>query len=252
MALSDFFIKMADSFSPPRYAKLSSVPITKSVKYFLGLIFLAFVIGFILMLPLIFSVKSEIQNELSKFQKLEINVDYNLSSDVHLFEERRFLSIEPASNRTTLKDEKVLVTDDYIILKLLPFVKEKKIERAEYTDLAKKSEEVSEALFSIWLLMLPAVLFMIYLGMFLKYAFIAIIAIFISFITIRTVRFEIEPQKLVNIVLFSSTVLIMVDAAIKPFFSTIYHLNYVVFVIYITLGIISNGGMEKPGKEVRD
>ena len=233
------------SLIPDRYRILTTQPVTKSIKHFLAVLLISFIIMFLLFIPSIISLKSDMKSEISKFTLLNVSVDYDLTKSATFLENK--IVIEPKdSNRTVMREnEMIFMTKDEIVYNFAPGSDAKKIVKDKYVDLTARKDDVSTFLFGIFMMMLPAVLILGYLFLLIKFGLIILLVTIFAFVISRTIKFEVHFMDVLNIVLHASIFMIFLELVTKPFLNTIYYLNYLLFLIVVIMAIMKNGRIER-------
>jgi len=95
--------RIVTAFNPTQYDTLVALKKRQAILYFIQMTALIFVVALLLMIPNLFSVPEMIHNEFSKFERLEIDVNYSQVEPINLPQYNPVITID-----TTPSPEKTL------------------------------------------------------------------------------------------------------------------------------------------------
>lgn len=235
-----FFRTIPLAVMPWRYDRLKEKSAVGCFKYFFSFIFLAFVIAVVLMLP---TIANFVDSQMSHFDTLAVSFDAKMNSAVMFPKNNPIVTVDTSLKNTTIKEGRVLITDDYIYKKsLLGRITQEPV--GAYKNLLANENMV----IFILLLMLPSLLFLFYLAYAVKTLFIVLLAVLVGFVVTRLVRFDVSFKETLKIALLSSTPMVIIDLVLLPFNLNIYFAQYAVFLLFFIIGIVRSGDIARGGE----
>lgn len=232
-----FFKAILYSLNPSKYEELIERRFKDIAKYFLSIIFLAFIVSVILMTP---KVGVMIDEKLSGFESIDMSINATMQNPVVLFPNSLFFTTvintnAKKVNTSSLNKIENVVTNDYLYHKKL--ISRKVI--VSSVDNLKELKNNKGILLTLIILMLPSLLFLFYLYYLIKILLFILIATCIALIVCRVSRLIISFFEILKIGLFASTALIIIDVLRLPFDFSIYYAQYIVFLVLFIIGIVS-------------
>jgi len=206
--------RVYNSANPAEFEKLTHKPIAKAFKHTLFILFICFIIMSILALPKIISIKSNLENQFSHFDKLTLNIEAEMNSPL-VFTEKDSQIVIDTNNQLNMSKEKLLITKDYIYYK--PYNSIKKINTSDFKNLLENKEKTSNILSFLIILALPSILLTSYILYSIKYLFIAIVFTLLGFIIARLRINPIKFKQILKIALYSTTSIILIEVISVPF-----------------------------------
>lgn len=252
MGMKDFFQTMLESLNPSAYEKLGQKKLTSSINYFVSMVGFFFIVMCLLFLPLAVKLPDRIQDELGKFNTLDISINQSMNAPIMIPEGDPTVTIDTTVAHKDLPEGNILFTKGGIIYRFLPFTKPQMIVKTD--DLLNKKDQLSKILSVMIIAMMPSILVAAFLFSLLKYLLFIILAVLIGFVIARIARFGVTFAEMVKVAMFAATPMIAIAMITKPFVPFAYYIEYIVFLIYLILGAIKVGGFEsivRPKKDSR-
>jgi hypothetical protein len=231
-----FFKMLWLALNPWRYDELVEKRTAKVFKYFFSFVFLAFVLGIILMLP---AIASFANNQMSHFDVLEVKFNTSMNSPVVFPENNPYITIDTRKSEGTLKEGKFLITDDYIYRKTFTG-RVAREDAGDFKDLLANDWMVLVLL----LLLMPSVLFLFYIGYAIKLLLVILLVTVLSIIITRVAKFDITFVDTLKTGLMAATPMIIIDLIRLPFALNVYYAQYIAFLIFFIVGVIKAGQFE--------
>ncbi|MBD3362035.1 DUF1189 domain-containing protein [Candidatus Woesearchaeota archaeon] len=215
MFLEDFTKDIARTFNPKWYDTLVDAPISKGIKYYTKILVIAYLVMVILLIPSLVSLKSDIQDELTKFEQFEAKGTVLQSSAIQIPEKEPLIIIDATGNEVNPGREKVTITRDSLYYKF--FAGRKEVPLSQIKNLDKPV--VSKLLLYILLFIAPSVIFYTFAGIWLKYFLFAFLVGTIVFLMADLTRFSQPWRKCVLATCYSSTIIISVETVSSAVYS---------------------------------
>ncbi len=241
--LRNFLSMVGKSLNPSKYEELHKTSSGTALAYFFMAVLFTFLVMCLLFIPQILTSGSYIQDKLEAFDELKINIEYDQAEPIYIPEKYPILTIDTINNYTTLNQGMMLITDDATYYRILPFGNVKVIEDSE--DLLERSDEVSNFLSIIGIMMVPMIMAFSYVYFTLKFLLIAIIGGFVGFMFARIARLSFDVGELIKLSFYASTIMILIGLLTKPFVQCIYFLDVVMYAIFFLLVMIKLGEFEE-------
>ncbi len=235
--------RIVTTFNPTRYDTLVALKKRQAILYFIQMTALVFGIALLLMIPNLFSVPQMISDEFSKFERLEIDVNYSQVEPINLPQYNPVITIDTTPTPEKTLSGFLLITDRSLYYRLTPFTKGDRIALEE-----ENATGIGNVVVSLLVLSLPTLLVLTYLYILLKYAIIICLVAVVSFILARVARFGLELHQTFKIALFASTPMIVLALLTKPYVPSLGYLEYIVYLIFFILGCIKMGDFEEVKK----
>ncbi|MGV8151156.1 MAG: hypothetical protein ACP5NV_05500 [Candidatus Woesearchaeota archaeon] len=243
MALKDLFYTIFKSLNPESYDELTSRRSINAVGYFFFIFFLATVLMLVLLIPTFFSVPEYLNSQALNFERVDVDFNFVLKEPFYLLEDP---AIRVEQSGGELNDSRVLITEDGIFYKsFILFGAKKSIPLTKSYDLSTQNPELA----NLFLFLLPSVIFWSAI-FFLVYFILIILFTFVVALGFSWIfGSRIKPSRVIKIVFFSSTILILVQLLLIPFFRTIFIPVIVYWLLVIIILFMSkdhvDGGREK-------
>lgn len=216
MALKDIFYTMFKSLNPESYDELTSRPISDSIKYFFFITFVSLLIMFVLLIPALYSLPGYWNDKINNFETLDVNFSFQLKQPFYLLEDPAVKVEQSGSNLT---DARILLTEDGIFYKSMIFFGNKKvIPLNEAYDLAEKRPDMSR----LMLFLLPSLVFWSMVFFAIYFVIIIMVSILLSGLIAWSLGSRVHPSKIVKIGIYASTILVLVQLLLMPFFRTLF------------------------------
>lgn len=249
MGLKSFFQTILLSFNPVAYEKLCERKLTSAVNYYFSMAAVMFLVMFLLFLPAIITLPGTIERELASFSTLDIKLNQSMTGPIKIPGIMPKIIIDSSKEYTNIEEGKVLITDDAVFYKLLPFTEPKKIVREP--NLLDRKDQLGTLLALLLIAMLPTLLVAAFVYFTIKYLLAVILASLIAFVIVRVARFGITMAELLKVGFFASTIMVAVGLLTKPFVPMVYYIEYALFLAFFIMGIAKVGSFEsvvKPKK----
>lgn len=238
--LKSIITLMLSSFNPTKYHTLMDVKKRRAITYFLQMTALVFVVTIILMIPNLFAVPEIVSDEFSKFNRLQIDLDYEQTAPINLPQNNPILTIDTTPTREKEFSGFMLITDQSFYYRLTPFTKGTRIALED-----EASAGISNVIVSLLILSLPTMIVLTYIYSVIKYLIIIGVLALIGFVLARVIRFGITIQQTFKVALFAATPMVVLALLTKPFIPSLGYLEYVVYIIFFVLGCIKIGEFEE-------
>jgi hypothetical protein len=222
----NFWKKAAYSLHPKSYAELSSRKIRDGPKYLLSILFAAFIIMSIIFIPKVLSMDDYISSELSKFELLNINISEEMSSPIEMPEKNPQIIIDTADSSREMGNEKILIAGSSLYFR--PYGKVREYNLSEFKDITSKKDETSGLLTFFAILLIPTILITSYVMFFVKYVVTILVGALLLFIGLRLAKKDLSILRLLNIAVYASTPMVLIEVISIPFNS-----NYLVQVFQV-------------------
>lgn len=247
-----FFSTFLKSFNPIEYKNLANYPFGKALAYFFSLLFVGFVLVVLLSIPKFVSYERSLNEGISKFQELNLTLGIKMSSPLLLSEKNPLVIIDTTGNYTNLSESNLLVTDTKVMKKnWLCFVNDKMCTilgkgEAEITDIKSYEnllvfkDQISSFMKLILILVLPIILFVLFLVYMIKYFTIVVFFTLIGFVIALLSKHQISFKEIFKVSLFASTILVMLDV-ISFTMVNLSLLSISLYLLIFVIGLITAG-----------
>jgi len=239
-----FWKKVAITLHPKSYSELSSRSIRKGFMYLIALLFASFIIMSIISLPNIINFPDYVEGELSRFDKLNITIDAEMSSPVKLTREDPQIIIDTTGKSTELGEEKLLITNESLFYR--PYALTKTYNLSEFKDLTEKKEEVSKLITLFAILLIPTILITSYIMFLIKYAVTIVVASLLILIIGRIAKKDLGFKRSINTALYAITPVVLIEVIFIPFNSKyliplfqVMGMNFYLFTLIIYISLIA-------------
>ncbi len=233
----EFFRTIPKAIYPHAYHELKLRGFRNCTKYFLSIVLIAYLIMAVAALPKVIYLSKYIDNQFAKFDKFNIQFDVELSSPVVLTEKEPMVVL--ADKNTPIADinyTKVLITEDKLYFKE-SFTKVTEINYKEYLNVLGKKDSIRKIIVIGFYLMVPTVIFLMYIVSLLKYAAIILATSVLGFLIARLLRYEITAKEALVCSVYASTAMILFEIVAIPFQIGSYLLTIPVYA-GITIAIV--------------
>ncbi|MBI2147322.1 DUF1189 family protein [Candidatus Woesearchaeota archaeon] len=226
------------ALNPGRYDKLSK-NIGHAFFYYAAMLFVVFLATGLLFIPTLFSLPDRVNQELQKFETLEMSFNYTLKEPILLPHRNPVLVIDTVDNPDPIQEGTVIVSGDSFYFQPFPYA-DRLVIRNNDNILHKPAE--TAALASMLILYGAPVVFIVgYVYHFIKYLIVIFVASFACFVLARVARFSIDYHSMFIVSMYASTVMACLSLITKPFTPSIGYLEYIVFAVYLLLGTLTVG-----------
>ncbi len=229
------------AFNPAKYDVLAGQSKRKAMWYFCCMVFLVFIITSVLMVPNLLKLPQYLQEEISKFDQLKLNVEYQQKEPMVITTNMPILTVDTINEHADIDEGTVLITKNAIFYRFLPFGPGTKIVTGEENSL----QGVNVILMILFVAALPVLLIGVFLYGLIKYLLVIILAACIGLVVARCVHYGLTFREVFNISMFAGTPLVVLGLLTKPFIPSLGYLEYVIFLAYFFLGCIKVGDFEE-------
>jgi len=244
------------SFYPPRYKELSEKKFRESLTYMSKVLLFSFLIAGMFMLPSVFTLKSTIESEFDKFTAFTLEGNVSQSAPLAIPSTQPWIVIDKNNNRT-LSSELFVIDQETVQYR---FLNKGSISQELLKTPSQAIDRVSGFAATMLLMILPGIIFFLYVRMWLKYLLIIVVfATVFSFISELT-KFKVKWKPMLNIATHGLTLLIPLEVLamaisskflipIIPFLGiSIFGVSLLILSVFMVLGII---GCHMKGKRKR-
>jgi hypothetical protein len=254
-----FFKAIGESLMPSRYDDLVERSNKDAFKYYLSLIYLAFMVTVLIFLPLIGQIPTKLDAAFSHFDKLELKLNTKMNSALVLPDTGTpKITIDTRVDEAELTRGDMLITDEYIYYKDHRWGRDQVVREkvSTYEDLLGNREATIWFVTIVAFLMMPTIVFLIYAGIAIKILVFVMIALFLALIITRISRFYVEFNKMLKMALYTTTPGVILFVIIYPLYyyvSPEYWIRWaatlvplLVSTIYYVIVIKNSGETESP------
>ncbi len=232
-----FYKKIFGSLNPFNYADYAEFPIRLSFSYFASVIFSAMVVMVLLFIPAVVSWPDVLSNEMEKFSNFKVSVNATTTEPLKFPNENPFLVINSKSNFSS--DAPVVVDESKFYYKFI--FNRYMIDFTGNSDIKANKEKYIPIILTLFLLMMPTILLVMYFWFLIKFLAIILAATVTLFVITRLVKYDISFKRITNIAFRASTLTVMASIIIIPFAISTYYLEFAPFLVYLVLGIVFAG-----------
>lgn len=206
--------KIYYSINPKDIKNLSEGKIKKSFHHLFFIIFLCFIIMSIISIPKLSLLSTNIQQQISNFDSLTIDIDADMNSPLIFTNQSQQIIID-TTKEWNLTKQKLIITKDFIQYR--PFRKVEKISTSSLKNLKENNETFSKVLTFLIILALPSILIISYIMFTLKYILISLITALLAYIITRMYVKKIKLKRVLNIAIYSTSLMIFIEIISIPF-----------------------------------
>ncbi len=213
--MKKFLKEVGYCFYPPKYKELKDKGFRNSYKFALKVLFMAFLIAAILLIPQFASMKSEITNDLAKINVVNISGSLEATDSISIPSTNPIITID-LENDPQLNKEIFLITKEKIKYR---FFGKREIETSKLKNPQEHNEEVGRFATSIAFLLVPGFAVIMFFKAAIKYFLITILFGTIIFFLMDLTHYKIKFKKMLTIAAFASVPIILIEtifAAINP------------------------------------
>ena len=229
------------ALNPYKYDELVDRKKRHALQYFVMLLLLVFILTAILFIPTLTLLPSYMQEEFSKFTKLSVTLDYEQTEPIKVPKVHPVITIDTVNPRESIEEGYILISKGSVFYRFTGFTKGTMIS----TDDLLSASGFSKILTSIFIMLAPMLIVMLYLFHAVKYLIVIFAVSAIGFIFSRVVRFGIEFYDCIKVGMYASTPMILLGLLTKPFVPSVGYLEYLVFLAYFIVGVFKVGDFEE-------
>lgn len=210
-----FLKTITKTLYPHCYRDLSVRSVRDSVKYILSLVYVAFIIMTILMLPGIARLQSYIHDQIKNFEELSFDYKMKMAKPVTFTETRPLIVFDTANKDANITNEKVLIKEEEIQYRFFGFVN--KVDLVKYKNIKDNPERYSKLILYFIIALVPAMALLIYLLNIAKFLFIITAVAAIGVLIIKLIKYELTFREAFKISLYASSIYIIIEILAIPF-----------------------------------
>lgn len=244
--LKRFWDTFTASLNPARYDKLDH-RLSASFRYYAVMILFMILLTGVLFIPSLFSLPERVQQEMRKFDSLNVTMDYKLKEPIIIPRHDPILVIDVIDNPTPVQDGMFVINGDSFSYR--PYLYGKPAAIRSQDNILETTSGAGPLFQMLVVLGIPVLLVSSYAYFFIKYLIIVVVASVIGFILTRVARFAIDYVDTFRIAIHASTIMAGLGLLTKPFTPTISYLEYIVFALFFLLGILKLGEFEEHGNK---
>lgn len=247
--IRDYWTTIAKSLNPKNYKEMSDESLKFTVNYFLFFLILSIIIMMLIMIP---TGISHIKNLDKKFETLEtLTFSANVTQKEPTIITKKPLIVFDLTkeNKTT---ETILINRDKIFYNNYLLFGSKEINFDSYSDVIENKQNIKNLLLTIFILLLPSIIFYLFLYFLIKYVIIIIISSLLAWIITRFTKQEIKIKNIIKTAIYSTTIMIILDIIFLPLYF-FFLLPIIVYLIFFIIGIwiVSEKDFKMKHKESR-
>lgn len=240
MRFSEFAFLIVKSLNPEEYKILAQRKKRDTVKYFIYLLVLTILMGFIFSIPKIVAAPSKVESILLKFERFNITgLDIQAKEPIVLLSYPKTV-LDLTGNTTNMSNEMVLITNkDIMWKKLRPDLFKWKLFETESKQITEYSDVISDVggikggtFWILALILLPSIFFALFLVNFIKYAFIIMFFTFFAYILMKLKRKKARFFTVWRVAVFASSVMLITGIGISPLFNMGIYYNLFPVLLY--------------------
>ncbi len=215
MDFKSLFYTIFKALNPYNYKELIETRFSQIIKYFFFILFLTLVLMFILFVPTIYSTTHYISKGMSHFDNLTVSSNMVLKDS---FNALNSPVIRFENQNTNLTNEFILITPDTISYKsYLFFGSERDLILNHAKDLTTDNK-VASWLGLLFFFMLPSLIFWSIIFSIVYFTVIILLTLIIMLMIAGVFRVNIKVVNLLKVCIYSSTLYIMLQLLLLPFF----------------------------------
>ena len=248
--LKQFVQTLIHSLNPMWYTNISNLKPKDTIKHMaLVVVFSMGVMG-ILMLPSILNLQNSLQDDLGSFQDFKIRGTVNMTKPIMIPENDPELVIDINGEEKIIKDEKLLVTKEYVYFK--PLGKPLRINVKKLLNPLEYKTEAAAFLKLFFISIIPGLLIFLFLMFAIKYTIIIGAMFGLSYFVLKLLLlYKVSGKRIFNIVAYAATLMIFLEIVFIPLngkilvplfqllFLDFYLIPLLIFIVYAVLGLFS-------------
>lgn len=209
-----------------------------SLNYYASMLFAAFIIMLVLMLPLFFTLPNKIEKKFDSVEEFTFNINFTTSGPIVISRDNPILIINYNSIAPAEK-AKVILNNDVIYTGFLfkQLTKDLKV----YKDAKTNKSAVSNIIAFALLLMLPTLLLIFFFYLFIKYLVLIAIAALIAVGIAYLMKYRVSYKQMFNTAIYGISLTVLIDLAFFAFGFSFYYVQYIPFIFYMLAGITNAG-----------
>lgn len=209
----EFLKTLLKSFLPKYYKEFSTQSYKNAISYLVSLISILCIVMYGFLITNILT-QNYIDKELSKFNKLEINIDAETREPVIIPKNSPQLIIDTSENLSQHKYGKILITNKELYIK---FWKSNSYELKEFKNLLNKKDSIKNLILWLIVLISPSLLIIAFFLFLIKYTLLLILITIITFIITRLALYDIKFNQIFKIGCYALTTTVLLEILTIPF-----------------------------------
>lgn len=211
----EFLKTIPKSLYPHAYIELRHRTIRQSIKYLLSILLVAYFIMLAIGAPKLIYLSTYLDNQLTKFERLNFKTDIATSSPIVITEKNPMIVITTLGNISNITYNKLLITDNKIYFRE-SFSKIKEINYRDYLDVLGKKDTIRKLVVAGFYLMIPTVVFLLYFISLIKYSIIIFSTSIIAYLVTRLVKYEVTLRESITSGIYAATIMILLEIVTFP------------------------------------
>lgn len=254
-----FIKEVLACFYPPKYKKLKNTGFWKSYSFLLKVLFLTFLISSVLLIPKFSSLRSDIVDDLSKINILNISGKIDISEPILIPSKDPLMTID-IQNKRSMKKEILLINKEEFQFR---FFGKRKIDLDKLKNPAENKQEVGTFAACLILLLAPGFALIIFFKIAVKYLLIIFLLGSILFFLMDLTNRRLKYKKALSITAHAGIPIMIIEtisAVINPTWMlpfmrfiglNIYAIPLLAWIVYSTICIFT-ATKQKEHKDGKD
>jgi hypothetical protein len=225
MDLKSKFFTIFKSLNPYNYKELSESKLSAALKYYLFIVVFAVFAMLLLFSPQIYNFDKFVHTSTANFESIRLSSDFKLNNSFNVisdpiirFESSNVNLIDNSTYIKNISDEFILITPDYISYRhYLIFGAQQNIPLVRSVDIANSSSARAVLVFG-FMFLLPSIIFWTILLLIVYFSVLVMLTFILLSILTTIFKIYSNPSKLLNVCLYSSTIFILLQLLLLPFF----------------------------------
>lgn len=211
----DFLKTLVLSVSPLAYHEFCAKKAGDVIRYFACVVLIGLALTIILLIPFFFGLPSMIHNSLLAFTKFNVTNDVQMSGPLEIPKKEAVFVIDTTGTITEMKNERVIITKDYLYYK--PFFGNKRISLERLLNITKNPSETTWIIISLLVLLVPSFLIYSLLLITLKHLILIMTTSLLLFFVVRVLMlYEISFKNALSSSFYAGTLLVLIEAILYP------------------------------------
>lgn len=232
----EFLKTIPKSLYPHAYIDLRRRTVRQAIRYLFSILIISYFIMLAIGAPKLIYLSTYLDNQLTKFDKLNFQLDIAMSSPIMITEKNPMIVVTTLGNISNITYSNLLISSDKIYFKE-SFNKVREINYRDYLDILSKKDTIRKLVVISFYLMIPTIVFLLYLISFVKYAIIILFTSILAYLITRLVRYEVTLRESITSGIYASTIMILLEIVIFPLQISGYLLMIPIYA-GISIGII--------------
>ncbi len=243
------FLDYLKAINPFSYKEIIRRKYKFIINMLLVLLLLSIILFTILLVPKTLYLRHHINNGLSRFTNIEIDIDANHTNPIMIDTNP---SIYINLNNESQRAGDITITNKTLAINVWPFGSE--ITLNDYKDLKQRSDPLSNLLIIVAFVMLPGILIITAMFFIVESIILALLFSVLGLAVIRTFKRDLYLKKLFKIAIISSLALMIANAIFIPLMLNFWIPIVIYFIFFCICALITSRRIglketEKPIKE---